>query len=39
MRERLNDDFSQPRALFRLFDAARKRGLFSNVAAALKAIG
>ncbi|WP_118132613.1 catalase [Oceanicella sp. SM1341] len=30
-----NDDFSQPRALFELFDAGQKQRLFSNIAAAM----
>ncbi|HVC61082.1 MAG TPA: catalase [Acetobacteraceae bacterium] len=30
-----NDDFSQPRALFLLFDAAQKQRLFANVAASM----
>lgn len=30
-----NDDYSQPRALFNLFDAAQKKRLFSNIAAAM----
>ena len=30
-----NDDFSQPRALFNLFDAGAKARLFSNIAAAM----
>ena len=33
-----NDDFSQPRALFRLFDAGQKQRLFSNVAAAMQGV-
>lgn len=33
-----NDDFSQPRALFRLFDAGQKQRLFSNVAAAMQSV-
>jgi len=33
-----NDDFSQPRALFHLFDSEQKRRLFSNLAAALKGV-
>jgi catalase len=33
-----NDDFSQPRALFRLFDDARKRSLFSNIAEAMEGV-
>lgn len=31
-----NDDFSQPRALFRLFDSGQKQRLFLNLAAAMK---
>jgi catalase len=31
-----NDDFSQPRALFLLFDNAQKARLFDNIAAAMK---
>ncbi len=30
-----NDDYSQPRALFNLFDAGQKSRLFSNIAAAM----
>ncbi|MNE37363.1 Catalase [compost metagenome] len=30
-----NDDYSQPRALFNLFDAGQKQRLFSNIAAAM----
>lgn len=30
-----NDDFSQPRALFELFDAGEKDRLFANIAAAM----
>ena len=30
-----NDDFSQPRALFNLFDDGQKARLFSNIAAAM----
>lgn len=30
-----NDDFSQPRALFQLFDEAQKGRLFANIAAAM----
>ena len=30
-----NDDYSQPRALFELFDDGQKRRLFSNIAAAM----
>ncbi len=33
-----NDDFSQPRALFRLFDAGQKSRLFSNIAAAMRGV-
>ena len=33
-----NDDFSQPRALFNLFDAGQKSRLFSNVAAAMAGV-
>ncbi len=33
-----NDDFSQPRALFRLFDAGQKARLFSNIAAAMNGV-
>jgi catalase len=33
-----NDDFSQPRALYRLFDAAQKRRLFSNIAEAMRGV-
>ncbi|OEI83602.1 catalase [Brucella sp. BO3] len=33
-----NDDYSQPRALFNLFDAAQKQRLFSNIAAAMKGV-
>jgi catalase len=31
-----NDDFSQTRALFRLFDSGQKQRLFSNIASAMK---
>jgi catalase len=31
-----NDDYSQPRALFNLFDAGQKARLFSNIASAMK---
>jgi catalase len=33
-----NDDFSQPRALFNLFDHSQKQRLFSNVAAAMQGV-
>jgi catalase len=33
-----NDDFSQPRALFNLFDAGERARLFSNVAAAMAGV-
>jgi catalase len=33
-----NDDFSQPRALFNLFDAGQKKRLFSNIAAAMAGV-
>ena len=33
-----NDDYSQPRALFNLFDAGQKQRLFSNIAAAMGGI-
>ncbi|MFG1206426.1 catalase [Xanthobacter flavus] len=33
-----NDDFSQPRALFELFDAGQRERLFSNLAAAMYGI-
>jgi catalase len=33
-----NDDFSQPRALFRLFDAEQRKRLFSNIAAAMQGV-
>lgn len=33
-----NDDFSQPRALFSLFDADQKQRLFGNVAAAMQGV-
>ncbi len=33
-----NDDFVQPRALFRLFDAGQRQRLFSNVAAAMQGV-
>jgi catalase len=33
-----NDDFSQPRALFRLFDAGQKGRLFSNIADAMQGV-
>ena len=33
-----NDDFSQPRALFHLFDSGQKQRLFSNVASAMKGV-
>jgi catalase len=33
-----NDDYSQPRALFNLFDEAQKERLFSNIAAAMGGI-
>ena len=31
-----NDDYSQPRALFRLFDANQKARLFANIAEAIQ---
>ncbi len=33
-----NDDFSQPRALFNLFDADEKSRLFSNIAGAMAGV-
>lgn len=33
-----NDDFSQPRALFNLFDDAQKERLFSNLAEAMQGV-
>ncbi len=33
-----NDDFSQPRALFNLFDQAQKQRLFENLAAAMASV-
>ena len=33
-----NDDFSQPRALFHLFDEGQRQRLFSNIAAAMKGV-
>ncbi len=33
-----NDDFSQPRALFRLFDAGQRGRLFANIAAAMQCV-
>jgi len=33
-----NDDFSQPRALFELFDAGQRQRLFDNIAAAMKGV-
>lgn len=33
-----NDDYSQPRALFRLFNAEQKQRLFSNLAAAMQGV-
>ncbi|WP_028469634.1 catalase [Neptunomonas japonica] len=33
-----NDDFSQPRALFNLFDEGQKKRLFSNIAAAMQGV-
>jgi catalase len=33
-----NDDYSQPRALFNLFDAGQKSRLFSNIAAAMQGV-
>ena len=33
-----NDDFCQPRALFRIFDSGQKQRLFSNLAAAMKGV-
>jgi len=33
-----NDDYSQPRALFNLFDDAQKSRLFSNIAAAMQGV-
>lgn len=33
-----NDDYSQPRALFRLFDAGQKLRLFANIAAAMASV-
>lgn len=33
-----NDDFSQPRALFRLFDDGQKQRLFKNIAAAMQGV-
>lgn len=33
-----NDDFSQPRALFRIFDSGQRQRLFSNIAAAMKGV-
>ena len=33
-----NDDYGQPRALFRLFDDGQKRRLFANIAAAMAGV-
>jgi catalase len=33
-----NDDFTQPRALFRLFDEGQRRRLFSNIAEAMQGV-
>jgi len=33
-----NDDYSQPRALFQLFDAGQKQRLFGNIAAAMAGV-
>jgi len=33
-----NDDFSQPRALFNLFDASQRQRLCSNIAAAMAGV-
>jgi catalase len=33
-----NDDFSQPRALFRLFNGGQKQRLFQNIAAAMQGV-
>jgi len=33
-----NDDFGQPRALFRLFDVGQRKRLFSNIAAAMQGV-
>jgi len=33
-----NDDYSQPRALFLLFDADQKRRLFSNIAESMRGV-
>ena len=33
-----NDDYSQPRALFEMFDAAQKSRLFGNIAAAMQGV-
>ncbi len=33
-----NDDFSQPAALFRLFDAGQRQRLFANIAAAMQGV-
>lgn len=33
-----NDDFSQPRALFRLFDSGQKQRLFNNIADAMQGV-
>lgn len=33
-----NDDFTQPRALFRLFDDGQRQRLFSNIAAAMQGV-
>jgi catalase len=33
-----NDDFSQPRALFRLFDAGQRQRLFANIAASMQGV-
>ncbi len=33
-----NDDYSQPRALFNLFDDGQKEALFSNIAGAMKGV-
>ena len=33
-----NDDYGQPRALFRLFDAGQRQRLFSNIAAAMQGV-
>jgi catalase len=33
-----NDDYSQPRALFRIFDADQRARFFANIAAAMQGV-